>query len=326
MTRPRVAITLGDPAGIGPEVTVRAIPRIHEELDADVLVVGPRDAFDRARGAAPGSPGTTATADGPTLRFDDIPGALPPLGSASAEGGRLAHAALLRAIELLRNRGVDALVTAPLSKESLVLAGHELTGHTEILEASFDVPRAVLTLCSETLRVAFATNHVRLRDVATQLTRERLRTTIVTAAEGLRRFFGIPDPRIAVCGLNPHAGEGGRLGCEEDEVVRPEIEAAVRSGLRCTGPHPADAVFTARGRRDTDLVIALYHDQGTIPAKMLSGTDGFNVTLGLPVIRTSPDHGTAFDIAGRGVADEGPLVAAARAAVEIARRTRQSNP
>jgi len=247
-------------------------------------------------------------------------------GRPSAEGGRAARAFLDRAIALAARREVDGLVTAPLSKQALALAGYPFSGHTEILQEAFGVPRAVLMLCSGERRVAFATHHVPLREVPARLSIERILETVRITAEDLRRLFDIARPRIAVCGLNPHAGEGGRLGDEEGRIVEPAVERANALGIDCAGPFPADSIFLPGRFPSHDAIVALYHDQGTIPAKMWSRGRGFNVTLGLPTVRTSPDHGTAFDIAGRGSADPAPMASALRAAVTLATHAAPKRP
>ena len=325
---PRIAVTLGDPAGIGPEITARSLAALLPDTDSRFVLIGDLDSWNRV-------------VEHLSISFDrygdriELMDARPreaghapcstvvETGRPSAAGGRSAHAAVLAGIDIALARKVDALVTAPLSKESLALAGIPLTGHTEILEQRTGARRAVLTLCAGRVRITFATNHVPLAEVPRRLNRERLSETIDVTERGVRQLFGIARPRIAVCGLNPHAGEGGQLGDEEARVVRPAVEVARREGLDCHGPLPADALFASRERREAfDAIVALYHDQGTIPAKMLSDGRGFNVTLGLPILRTSPDHGTAFDIATRFTADPEPMTTAIRVAIDFVEQTR----
>ncbi len=325
----RLAIPIGDPAGIGPEVVETAIPDLlatHGDLRVVWIGSAPHaaslleriDGFERSEGPIAG------LEDRLELETLELP--QPPLGRPTSAGGHAARTFLDRAIDLTKSGETQGIVTAPLSKEALVLAGHPFSGHTEILEEAFGVPRAALMLCARDLRVAFATHHEPLREVPQKLTADRILETVRITHEDLGRLFGIARPRIGVCGLNPHAGEGGRLGDEEARVVAPAIERARRLEIDCQGPFPADSIFLPAQSRSFDAIIALYHDQGTIPVKMRSGGLGFNVTLGLPIVRTSPDHGTAFDIAGRKEADATPMKSAIRAAAELAARVTPNRP
>lgn len=239
------------------------------------------------------------------------------LGRPSAYTGRVAADCVEKAARLALAHRVDAIVTAPLAKSALVAAGVSYPGHTEFLAAlAGGVPVAMMFVAGP-LRLALATIHVPLADVPRLATPERVLETIRLVREGLARYAGQPDPRVAVLGLNPHAGEGGLFGREEIERIGPAIETARARGWKVEGPFPADSFFFRRAK-DFDAVIALYHDQGLIPVKLLSEGKAVNVTLGLPFLRTSVDHGTAFDLAGKGVADPDSLVAAARLAAEWA--------
>jgi 4-hydroxythreonine-4-phosphate dehydrogenase len=211
----------------------------------------------------------------------------------------------------------DAVVTAPISKEAWKLAGHgEFPGHTELLAARTGTKRFGMMFVGPRLRVILATAHVPLMKVASRLTEDRILETIELGAEGCRRL-GIPRPRIAVCGLNPHAGENGLLGDEDRRLIAPAIARVARNGIDATGPHPADTVFNAAVAGRYDLVVAMYHDQGLIPAKLLDRDRTVNLTAGLPTIRTSPDHGTAFDIAGKNRAEDGSMKAAIDLAIRM---------
>jgi 4-hydroxythreonine-4-phosphate dehydrogenase len=242
----------------------------------------------------------------------------------TAAGGALSLALVERAIaDAQRPPGdparVDGIVTGPISKEAWSLAGHSYAGHTELLAARLSAPgadgRAVMMFVSEKLRVALATTHIPLAQVPGALSTGRILEVMRLAAEACQRL-GIATPRIAVCGLNPHAGEAGLLGEEDRAVIHPAIIQARTEGLEATGPHPGDTIFRAAVRGDHDLVIAMYHDQGLIPVKLLAFDSAVNVTLGLPTVRTSPDHGTAFNIAGQNNANAGSM----RAAIELAVR------
>lgn len=252
-------------------------------------------------------------------------------GTPSAPGARLALASLEVAVALVRNGSASALVTAPIAKGELAKVGFDFPGQTEFLAARCQVASrdAVMMLAGPSLRTVPLTVHCALAEVPGLLSVELLlhRTRIV--ARALRDDFGIANPRIAVAALNPHAGEGGQFGGEEERVIAPAIAALRGEGLDVTGPHSADALFTPRTRQGFDVAICMYHDQALIPLKALDFDEGVNVTLGLPIVRTSPDHGTAFDIAGRGVADPSAMAAAIRMAGECAarrQRTRDSAP
>jgi len=290
VNKPRIGITVGDPAGIGPEISIKAAadPKV---LDlCEPVLYGPHD----AKALQPFTP-----------------------GQVSADAGRAAYDAIVMAVEQARAGRIDAIATAPINKEAFALAGIPFKGHTDLLAMLTKSGPAVMMFYAEQLRVVLATVHVALRDVPSLLTRELADFIIDLTARELPRF-GYPRPRIAVAGLNPHAGEHGVIGSEDDAVLRPAVEAARGRGLDVNGPLPADTVFGRAARGDFDVVIACYHDQGLIPVKLLAFGRAVNVTLGLPIIRTSVDHGTAFDIAGRGVADHSSLVEAIGLAARLA--------
>ena len=286
--RPRIAITVGDPSGIGPEVAAKAA--------ADPRVV------------AVCEPILYAPSDG--ARF--APGVL------SAEAGRAAHDVIVRAVSDAMDGTVQAVATAPVNKEAFRLAGLEWTGHTDLLAHLTGAPRVAMMFYSDRLMVVLATVHIALADVPASLTLERVQATIALTAEAVPRFTKVP-PRIAVAGLNPHAGEHGLFGTEEDRVIAPAIAACRARGVDVSGPYPADTVFVRATRGEFDVVVACYHDQGLIPVKLLAFGQAVNVTLGLPIVRTSVDHGTAFDIAGKGVADPQSMIAAVLLAARLAR-------
>jgi 4-hydroxythreonine-4-phosphate dehydrogenase len=239
-------------------------------------------------------------------------------GVLSAAAGRAAYDAILAAAEDARGGRIDAIATAPINKEAFALAGLPWRGHTDLFASLTGVRRAVMMFYAQELRVVLATVHVPLREVPSLLTRELMDFTIGVTASQLPRF-GHPRPRIAVAGLNPHAGEHGVIGGEDDLVLRPAVDAARVRGIDASGPWPADTVFARAARGEFDVVVACYHDQGLIPIKLLAFGRAVNVTLGLPIVRTSVDHGTAFDIAGKGVADPSSLVEAILLAARLAR-------
>jgi 4-hydroxythreonine-4-phosphate dehydrogenase len=289
MSLPRVAITVGDPAGIGPEIAARAA------------------ADDRVRGVCE----PVVYAPPVDERFA--------VGQVSAAAGRAAYDVLVSAVAAALSGQVDAVATAPVSKEAFALAGLPWKGHTDLLGHLTRSPFVAMMFESPALRVVLATVHVPLRDVPALLTPELLARTIDLAAGELPRF-GVERPRLAIAGLNPHAGEHGLIGTEDDEVIAPAVAAARGRGVDIAGPLPADTVFLRAHRGEFDAVIACYHDQGLVPVKLLAFGRAVNVTLGLPIIRTSVDHGTAFDIAGTGRADHGSLVEAVCLAARLASR------
>jgi 4-hydroxythreonine-4-phosphate dehydrogenase len=288
---PVVGITVGDPAGIGPEIARKAA------ADPRVTAV-----------CAPRNYGPVSAAD---LR-PFTPGQL------SAEAGRAAYDALVAAVDDARTFRIDAIATAPVNKEAFALAGLPWKGHTDLLGHLTGVARPVMFFHAEPLKVALATVHIALADVARALTPDVLASTIRTTADALPGF-GIARPRLAVAGLNPHCGEHGLMGHEDDRVVAPVVASLRATGLDVAGPIPGDTVFVRAARGEFDAVIACYHDQGLIPVKLLAFGSAVNVTLGLPIIRTSVDHGTAFDIAGQDKADAGSLVEAIALAARLAR-------
>jgi 4-hydroxythreonine-4-phosphate dehydrogenase len=242
-------------------------------------------------------------------------------GVLSADAGRAAYDAIVAAAEDARSGRIEAIATAPINKEAFALADLPWKGHTDLLAFLAGAERAVMMFYAEELRVVLATVHVALRDVPALISRELFDFLLTLTAAELPRF-GYPRPRIAVAGLNPHAGEHGVIGREDDAVLKPAVEAARARGIEASGPWPADTVFSRATRGEFDAVIACYHDQGLIPIKLLAFGRAVNVTLGLPIIRTSVDHGTAFDIAGKGVADASSLVEAILLAARLARPAR----
>jgi 4-hydroxythreonine-4-phosphate dehydrogenase len=306
----RFALTAGDPAGIGPEIVLKALAS--PDCPAGPWVVyGPLASLEERAGRF----GLRGVAD-LGVPVVDVGGGPFPLGRVSAEGGRAAAAAvLLAARDALAGR-VDALVTAPLHKESLRAAGHPWPGHTEMLAEAASVSDVAMMFVGGGLRVALLTIHRSLRSVPDAITGPEVERVVRLLHRELPRF-GASRRRIAVCGVNPHAGEGGLFGREELEVVAPAVARLAAEGLEVTGPLPADTVFVRAARGDFDAVVAAYHDQGLIPVKLVAFGRAVNVTLGLPFVRTSVDHGTAFDIAPSGTADAGSLLAAMSLAASL---------
>ena len=289
MKKPRVAITAGDPSGIGPEVAAAAAsePAIRDICEPVVYGPAPGQSFQ--------------------------PGVL------SAEAGLAAYDAIVRAVADAQRGAVDAVATAPINKEAFRLAGLPWSGHTDLLAHLTGAPHVAMMFHSDRLRVVLATVHVALADVPALLTKPLMESTITLTAREMPRF-GFPAPRIAVAGLNPHAGEHGMFGAEDEEAIAPAIAAARGTGVDVAGPFPADTVFVRAIRGEFDVVVACYHDQGLIPVKLVAFGRAVNVTLGLPIVRTSVDHGTAFDIAGKGIADPGSMIEAVKLAAALAVR------
>jgi 4-hydroxythreonine-4-phosphate dehydrogenase len=288
MSRPRVAITVGDPAGIGPEIANKAAADPRVRAACEPVLYGPID-----------------------------PAAFPP-GVLSASAGRAAHDAIVRAVDDARRGAVSAVATAPINKEAFRLAGFPWSGHTDLLAHLTGARDVAMMFHSEALRVVLATIHIPLSEVPRALTQPVMERAIGLTARELPKFDKV-DPRIAVAGLNPHAGEHGLFGHEEADVITPAVEACRARGIDVSGPFPADTVFVRARRGEFDVVVACYHDQGLVPVKLLAFGQAVNVTLGLPIIRTSVDHGTAFDIAGKGVADPESMIAAVLLAARLAR-------
>jgi 4-hydroxythreonine-4-phosphate dehydrogenase len=285
--KPRVAITVGDPAGIGPEIAAKAA------ADARVLAVCE-----------------------PVIYGPDPDAAFAP-GVLSAEAGRAAYDAICNAVRDAQAGRIAAIATAPVNKLAFARAGLPWKGHTDLLGHLTGSPRAAMMFWSEPLKVVLATVHVPLAEVPRLMTVDLLTSVIELTARELPRF-GVASPRLALAGLNPHAGEDGLLGDEDGRVLKPAVEAMRARGVEISGPYPADTVFVRASRGEFDVVIACYHDQGLIPVKLLAFGESVNVTLGLPIVRTSVDHGTAFDIAGKGVADPSSMIAATLLAARLA--------
>ena len=327
-----LALTLGDPAGIGPDITLLAFAARNGEAIPPFVLLGDADVL-AARAEALGLSVpivSVATAREAADRFAEALPVLPIDVAAPVTAGRPDIAAMPavkqsieRAVDLVRKGEARAVVTNPVSKSLLYQAGFTFPGHTEYLAdlAGGDAgpPLPVMMLVAGPFKVVPITIHIPLKDVPHALTRELILETIKITNEDLRRFFGYVRPRLAVSGLNPHAGEDGSLGTEEIDIIAPAIAAARAEGIDVTGPYPADTLFHAAARERYDAALCMYHDQALVPFKTLAFEEGVNVTLGLPFVRTSPDHGTAFDIAGTGQANPRSLIEALRLADAMSR-------
>lgn len=330
MTVRPLALTLGDPAGIGPEIVVKAWAALRQSGPAFVAI-GDRATLEAVAGNATPVQAVRDPAEAVAVFASALPVLDRPLPAPATPGAPSASSApaiigwIEEAVRLSLAGESLGVVTAPIAKAPLYEAGFRFPGHTEFLGeltagAPFDGVRGpIMMLTAQDLRVTLVTVHEPLARVPSLLSVERIVEAGRVTAEALKRDFGISAPRLAVAGLNPHAGESGSIGREETEIVAPAVAALRAAGVDASGPYPADTLFPAEMRARYDAVLCLYHDQALIPVKMLDFWGGVNVTLGLPIVRTSPDHGTAFDLAGRGVARPDSLIAAIRLADQIAR-------
>jgi 4-hydroxythreonine-4-phosphate dehydrogenase len=286
---PRIALTVGDPAGIGPEIVEKAAadPAVRAVCQPVIFASAPAGPFN--------------------------------VGEVSAVAGQAAYDTIVSAVASARRGEVDGIATAPINKLAFTQAGIPWKGHTDLLAHLCDGARVAMLFHAPQLKVVLITVHVPLREVAPLLTPDLVGETIRLTAASLAQF-GIARPRLALAGLNPHAGESGLLGTEDDAVLAPAVASARADGIDIAGPFPADTVFVRASRGEFDCVLACYHDQGLIPVKLLAFGQAVNVTIGLPIIRTSVDHGTAFDIAGRGIADAGSMIEAVKLAAQMATR------
>lgn len=311
-TKPRIAITIGDAAGIGPEVTLKALGDPKLSNSAEIIVVGDAAHLGNVASRFGLRPMLTS------VSVDDLKN-LPPnidYGLDSAATGKAAAENIVRAVELWKSGKIDAIVTAPISKNAIRLGGYDFPGHTEFLAHLTETNEFAMSFFADSLRVILMSTHLPLTEAIKFVTTERVASLIRFGDREIQRLIG-SKPRLAVAGINPHASEGGRFGTEEQRLITPAIEACRSDGIDVSGPFPADTVFFNAMRGKFDAVIAMYHDQATIPVKTIAFDRAVNVTLGLPVIRTSVDHGTAYDIAGKGIANAENMVAAIDLAIEF---------
>jgi 4-hydroxythreonine-4-phosphate dehydrogenase len=328
--RVRLALTVGDPGGVGPEIA-GSLLATRALSGADLFVIGAHAALANwipQRACGPSTPISRADAaslgepDSFPVYIDTGEETAYRIGRPTAAGGRASGLAIEAAVDLAKRGLVEGIVTGPVSKEALALAGYAKISHTELLAELFDAPECQMMMVSGGLRVVILTRDIPLRDVPSAVTAERIASGVRVTARALRELFGIEQARIAVAALNPHAGDGGVLGTEERDTIAPCLKALRAEGHSVDGPFPADTLFYKWSEKGYDAFIALYHDQGMIPFKIGGFGEGVNMTIGLPVVRTSVCHGTAFDIAGSGTAETGSLASAFELAVKccLARR------
>ncbi len=317
----RIAITIGDPGGVGPEVALKAVLSAEVLRICNPVLIGDRAVIEEAaKLAREGRKGVKPAGHGLPDNIEVIYVQGSTRGFVkrrpTASGGRACVGYIRKAVELAMDGRVDALVTAPISKEALRLGGFPWPGHTEMLAEFTATEQYAMMLVGGPLRVVLVTIHAALKKVPSLVTKVNVLKTIRLAKRACD-MLGIREPRIAVAGLNPHAGESGILGNEEREAISPAVASAKEEGIPAEGPYPPDVIFHKAYKGEVDMVVCMYHDQGLIPLKMIAFDRGVNVTIGLPIIRTSPDHGTAYDIAWKGVANPSSMIEAIRMAVRL---------
>lgn len=323
----KLAITMGDPAGIGPEIILKTFQKGISEADCFPIVVGSWEVFEKTRQALqipmnchkiteiPES--TPGRGELWVWEPPDMPdlGNLEP-GKIQKQAGIAAKICIEAAVRMIHDKKMDALCTAPINKEAMHAGGFSFPGHTEFLAHLSNTREFAMLMCGGGIRVALATIHIALRDIPGKLTRETILAKLRLSNQFIP-YFGVKKPRIGVCGLNPHAGEGGLFGDEEEKIISPAIDQANSEGISAYGPFPADTLFHRMLQGDFDVILAMYHDQGLIPIKTIAFHDGVNITMGLPFIRTSVDHGTGFDIVGKGIANPASLKATIQYAITL---------
>ncbi|HMA77465.1 MAG TPA: 4-hydroxythreonine-4-phosphate dehydrogenase PdxA [Candidatus Krumholzibacteriaceae bacterium] len=321
--RINIALTIGDPAGIGPEITADLIEKGRFD-NHNLYIIGSagelskylsQKTADRIRTIADWKSAPEIKTENPILIDTSLPNANLPAGRASEQGGRISGKAVETAVSMALSGDVEAIVTGPISKEALALAGYSYIGHTDMLADKFSSPDCQMMMVNGPLRIVIMTRDIALKDVPGAISTDRIKKCVKVTDGALKEFWGIKKPKIAVAALNPHAGDGGVTGSEEREIIIPAIEMLLSDGLTVEGPVPSDTLFYNRKNKDYDAYVALYHDQGMIPFKTAGFDEGVNMTIGLPVVRTSVCHGTAYGIAGRGDAESGSLCEAVSLAV-----------
>ncbi len=333
MDKVKIGITIGDMNGIGPEVIIKALAGNPITQHIIPIIYGSSKVMAYHKNIVKNVDFGFSTISDANNAYRNKPNVLNcwneevniELGAITEQGGKFAHIALDRVAEDAKNGLIDAIVTAPIHKKAMQLAGFQHPGHTEFLTEKFDTKNSLMMMVSDTLRVALVTNHEPLFSLKEKITLDRIKTKLKLLNRTLRQDFGIEKPTMAVLGLNPHAGDDGAIGDEEEKLIRPVIIEAKKNGILAMGPYPADGFFGSSNFKKVDGILAMYHDQGLVPFKALSFGSGVNYTAGLPVVRTSPDHGTAYDLAGRNSADPGSMRSAINLAVDLVRNKKVHN-
>ena len=330
-SKPFIGITMGDPAGSGPELAIKAIKRLKKDIeyDAKLLLIGDLKVFKKALEIVGSNNLKLIKINHPKDFIDDINiiniidlnnvdiNKLA-YGKPSSMGGKAAYESIVKAVEYVIGKFIHAIVTMPISKESLNMAGYNYPGHTEILADLTKTKDVRMMLIAKNLKVVHVTTHISLKKAIELIKKDRILKTIEIANSYLKNYFDIIKPKIAIAGLNPHASESGLFGDEEEKEIIPAIKEANEKGINALGPFPSDSIFYRTYNNEFDVVIAMYHDQGHIPIKMIGFMEGVNITLGLPFIRASPDHGTVWGKAGKGTANENATLNAIKIATKLA--------
>ncbi len=327
MDKVKIGITIGDMNGIGPEVIIKALAGNPATKHFIPIIYGSSKLMAYHKNIVKNIDFSFSSISDAKNAYTSKPNVLNcwnedvniELGAITEQGGKFAHISLDRATEDAKNGLIDAIVTAPIHKKAMQLAGFQYPGHTEFLTDKLGVKNSLMMMVSDTLRVALVTNHEPLFDLKEKITLDRIKNKLKILNKTLQRDFGIERPTMAILGINPHAGDNGAIGTEEETLIRPVIIEAKKNGILAMGPYPADGFFGSSNFKKVDGILAMYHDQGLIPFKTLSFGSGVNYTAGLPVIRTSPDHGTAYDLAGTNSADPRSMRSAINLALDLVR-------
>lgn len=319
---------MGDPSGIGPEIIVKALKCPEIKALADYIVIADSWVLKKSQKsplqAGPPPEEKVKSQKFKVIDLNNVPRKRFEFGKVKAEYGKASMEYLAKAMELIKKKEIDCLVTAPICKESINLAGYRFSGHTEYIAAVSGNKDVVMFLANSMLKVSLVTRHIPLKDVARSLNISGVYKTIMTTAAELRALFNIKNPRLAVCGLNPHASDNGLIGDEEKKIIIPAIKRSRKQGVLALGPFPSDTLFQKAIKGDYDAVICMYHDQGLIPLKIAGFNQAVNITLGLPFVRTSPAHGTGFDIAAKGIADPNSFIEAVKLAVKCSQNLKKA--
>lgn len=312
MAKPRIGITIGDPSGIGPEIVIKSLLDKEISRICNPVIIGSKIILESHYRKLWAQIKSVSIFDMPLLSKNSIV-----LGKMSADSGKLAYQYIAKGVELVTSGKIDALATAPVSKEAIQKAGYNFYGHTELLAELTKSKNVAMCMLNKEIKTVQVTRHIAFADVPRKITKNSLVTTIQLGHKMMCELFKIRNPKIVVCALNPHAGENGIFGNEEQNVIIPALKSISKQGINVVGPYPADIVFHPKTRKQYDLIVGLYHDQVMIPLKAINPDTIVNLTVGLPFIRTSPGHGTAFDIAGKNIANPQPMKEAIKLTAKI---------
>lgn len=312
-----VGITIGDPSGIGPEVVSKALSNPEVKYLANFLIIGDKNIFYQENFKLPKAKNIEF------LDLKNLPKKIP-IAKINSFSGRASMEYLDKGIELIKNKKIHCLVTAPINKEAINLAGYKYTGHTEYLKDKFNAKHIAMMFVAKNLRLVLVTRHIPLKEVSRKINTKNIEEAVILLYQALNKFFGIKNPRIGVCALNPHASDSGLLGKEEDKVIIPAIKKLRLKFKNIFGPLPADSAFKEAIKNKIDGLVCMYHDQAMIPIKMYAPEEAVNITLGLDFVRTSPAHGTAFDIAGKNITDPSSMITAIKLAIQCTKNLKKN--